>query len=143
MTLYLINTVNGLVPCSDQDYDDKLRLKLGEIYEVKIKVARNYEFHKKYFALMRCAWEYQNEKVVAFFKDFNRWRKYVEVAAGYSDVFFSKKLNQFVDIPRSIAFDKMDNLEFTKLYENVKDVLYQSFFRDLSREEFEKKLESF
>ncbi|GHT56798.1 hypothetical protein AGMMS49982_23820 [Bacteroidia bacterium] len=57
------NTAHGLIPCYDADYDEKKELKIGETFKAKITLARNYEFHKKYFALINCAWEYQNEAV--------------------------------------------------------------------------------
>ena len=67
MELYLLNTTSGLKPCYDEDYEEKKKLKIGETYKAKITLARNLKFHKKFFALINCAWEYQNEKVVEFF----------------------------------------------------------------------------
>jgi hypothetical protein len=58
MKLFLQNTTHGLIPCYDADYDEKKKLKAGKVYKVEIKLARNYDFHKKYFALINCAWEY-------------------------------------------------------------------------------------
>lgn len=45
MKIYLQNTSMGLIPMADSDYDEKKRLKIGEVYEVSIKLARNYHFN--------------------------------------------------------------------------------------------------
>ena len=54
MDIYLLNTASGLKPCMDEDYEQKKKLKIGKVYKAKITLARNYEFHKKYFALINC-----------------------------------------------------------------------------------------
>lgn len=144
MKLKLLNTTAGLKPLYDEDYDEKKKLKLGEIYEVTIKQPRNLAFHRKYFALINLAWEYQPEKVVEHFHHNQElFRKTVEVAAGWCDVMYSINRKEWVEIPKSIAFDKMDNDEFTLLYDRVKDILYAYFLKDVSTEEFEKHLIQF
>lgn len=133
MELYLLNTAGGLRPCYDSDYDEKKKLKLGKIYKAKITLARNYDFLKKYFALINCAWSYQNEKTTAHFKEsVECFRKAVEIAAGHCDTAYSISRKEWIEIPKSIAFDKMDEAEFMDLYERVKDVLFSVFLRDIS-----------
>lgn len=144
MKLKLLNTIAGLKPLYDEDYEEKKKLKLGEVYEVTIKQSRNLAFHRKYFALINLAWEYQSEKVVEHFHhNQDLFRKTVEVAAGWCDVMYSINRKEWVEIPKSIAFDKMDNDEFTLLYDRVKDILYAYFLKDVSTEEFEKHLIQF
>jgi hypothetical protein len=46
-------------------------------------------------------------------------------------------------IPTSIAFDKMDDAEFSNLYERVKDVLFAEFLTNISEKEFTNNLSSF
>ena len=144
MELYLLNTASGLKPCNDEDYEKKLRLRPGRIYKCKVTLARNYEFHKKYFALINCAWAYQPERVVEHFKhSVEQFRKTVEIAAGHCDTVYSISLRSWIDIPRSIAFDKMDEAAFQDLYDRVKDVLFNIFLRNISEEEFMKNLRNF
>ena len=116
MELFLLNTDGGLKPCYDEDYDNKKKLKLGQVYKARITLARNIDFHRKYFALINCAWAYQNEATTSYFKnDVNSFRKTIEVAAGHCDTLFNLRLKEWVDVPKSIAFDKMDELEFRDL----------------------------
>ncbi len=144
MELLLLNTDGGLKPCYDEDYDNKKKLKLGQIYKAKITLARNIDFHRKYFALINCAWAYQNEKTTAYFKnDINSFRKTIEVAAGHCDTLFNLRLKEWVDVPKSIAFDKMDELEFRELYDRVKDIIFSMFIKNISEEEFMNNLINF
>ncbi len=144
MKLNLLNTASGLVPCYDDDYDKKKKLKIGETYTVSIKKARNYQFHKKYFALINCAWGYLNERQTEFFHNNKEvFRKSLEVSAGHCDKIFSFALKEWIDIPKSIAFDKMDEFEFSELYDSVKDVLFITVLRNISEEEFNNNLINF
>ena len=137
MEIYLLNTPSGLKPCYDEDYDKKKKLKLGETYKAKISVARNLNFHRKYFALINCAWAYQNEKVTKHFKNnVECFRKTVEIAAGHCDTVYNLSLKSWVDIPKSIAFDKLKQEEFEDLYERVKDVLFSTFLKGIDEDEF-------
>lgn len=144
MDIFLLNTTSGLKPCYDEDYEEKKKLKIGKIYKAKITPVRNYTFHKKYFALINCAWAYQNEKTVEHFKhNVDCFRKTVEIAAGYCDTVYNISLKSWVDTPKSIAFDKMDEFEFINLYDNVKRVLFTVFLRNISEEEFTRNLINF
>lgn len=137
MELNLLNTAGGLVPCDDNDYEEKRKLKVGQIYKATIKLNRNYRLHRKYFALINCAWAYQNERQTAFFKgSVEIFRKTMEMAAGHCERVYSIEHKEWRDIPKSIAFDKMDEAEFRDLYERVKDVLFATALRGISEEEF-------
>lgn len=144
MELLLYNTPSGLRPCYDEDYDEKKKLKIGETYKAKITLVRNAKFHRKYFALIKLAWEYQNERTVAHFRnDVELFRKTVEIAAGHCEPVFNIELKSWVDIPKSIAFDKMDEAAFSDLYERVKDVIFSTFLHNVDEEEFLNKLSGF
>ena len=137
MKLLVVNTPRGLVPLGDDDYEQKRKLKLGETYSVEVKVVRNVDFHRKYFALIAYAWEFLNEQ------ETENFRKYIEIAAGHCDVIFHPRLQEFVEIPKSIAFAKMDNTAFSDLYGRVKDVIFSIIGDRITQEEFERLLIDF
>ena len=143
MKLLVINTPRGLVPLGDDDYEEKKKLKLGQTYSVEVKVVRNVDFHRKYFALIAYAWEFLDERETGRFKDKENFRKYIEIAAGHCDVIFHPRLQEFVEIPRSISFAKMDNSAFSDLYGRVKDVIFSIIGDRVSQEEFERLLIDF
>lgn len=144
MKINLVNTSSGFKCASDEDYENKRKLKIGEVYEVDIKLKRNYQFHKMYFALINCAWEYQNEKRQAHFKNsVEKFRKSVELAAGHCEIFWDIKNKREIEQVKSISFDKMDNAEFSDLYERVKTVLFEVFLTHVTVEEFQTNLINF
>lgn len=144
MILFCTNTARGLVPNYDEDFDKKKKLKIGQVYQVDVKQARNYELHKKYFALINCAWEYQNERVVEHFKNsIELFRKSVEIAAGHSDTIYSIARKEWIEQPKSISFAKMNEFEFQELYESVRNVLFTIFLKDIREEEFMQNLVNF
>jgi hypothetical protein len=84
------------------------------------------------------------ETQTEFFKnDVNQFRKTIEISAGHYDLVYSIKLKEWVEIPKSISFDKMDEFEFRELYKSVKDVIFTLFLKHISIEEFEKNLSLF
>lgn len=144
MKLLLKNTINGLVPMYDDDYDEKKKLKLFETYTAEIRVTRNVEFHRKYFALLNIGWEYMNEAQVLFFhSNKNGFRKTVQVAAGFYEMYFSISRNEWIEESKSISFDNMDEIEFKDLYNKVKDVIFSLIEGNVSEQEFLKNLSNF
>lgn len=144
MKIHLVNTAKGLfIPESDYDFEQKLHLRIGETYVADIKLSRNSEFHRKYFAMLRKAWEYLPEELQYFYHDVDCFRKYCEMTAGYCDLYFNPKTEQWLEGPRSIAFDKLDQGEFEKLYMGVRNVLDAILTRYISSEDFESNFLSF
>ena len=143
MKLFVVNTLRGLVPMGDDDYEEKKKLKLGQTYSVEVKVARNVDFHRKYFALIAYAWEFITEQEIANFKTKENFRKYLEIAAGHCDVLYHPRLQEFVEIPRSISFGSMDNASFSDLYQRVKDVIFSIIGNRVTQDEFERLLIDF
>lgn len=138
MEIDLKCTAEGfLVVNGDEAYEQKRKLKVGKTYTVTIKEQRNPKFHKKYFALINCAWAFLNERQTAFFKEnVEIFRKTVEMAAGHCEMVYSVERKEWVEVPKSIAYDKIDEVEFRDLYERVKDVLFLVFLKGISEEEF-------
>lgn len=144
MKLKLLNTDGGLKPMYDDDYEEKKKLKRGQVYVASISVFRNVGLHRKYFSLINCAWEYLTEPQQEFYhKNKEYFRKSLEVSAGYCDTIYNHKLGSFVDIPKSVAFDKMDESEFQDLYRDVKYIINNIILTHISEEEFERGLANF
>ena len=140
MKMHLLNTAYGLKPCSDIDYDQKKRLKIGEVYEAEVREVRNYQFLRKYFALIRCAYAFLTPSQQEFIKSPEGLRKTIQIAAGYCEVYYSIKHEEWVEESKSIAFDKMTESEFSELYEAVKLVLFSIFLKDVDEATFMREL---
>lgn len=144
MELNLLNTAQGLKPLYDADYDEKKKLRVGVVYRATIRQPRNIDFHRKYFALINCAWEYQPEAVQAFFKNnVELFRKTLQMSAGYCERIYSIERQEWVDIPTSISFSSMDETTFSELYSKVFDVILQVFLKHITPEEFNNNLINF
>lgn len=144
MDFYCTNTSHGLVPNYADDYEEKRKLKIGEVYKVKVTKARNYQFLRKYFALINCAFSYLDERQTAFFKEnVELFRKTVEIAAGNCELVYSIARKEWIEMPKSISFDKMDDAEFQELYERVKDVIFLTFLKHIDEDEFLNNLSNF
>ena len=144
MKMLLKNTVSGLVPMFDDDYEEKRKLKIGEIYMCEVKKERNINFHRKYFALINCAWAFMNERQTEFFKEnIDGFRKTIEVAAGHYEPVYDLTRGEWLHAPKSIAFSKMDEHAFRDLYERVKDVLFDTALKSVSYDDFMNQLINF
>lgn len=143
MKIQVICTNNGLVPLGDDSYEEKKKLRVGQVYDCEVKVVRNYPFLKKAFALLNAAWSLMNERQQAGWRSRDGFRNYLTVAAGHYDVYFNQRLNAFVEIPRSWSFDKMDEAEFSNLYDRMKDVVFAVLGDRITEEIFNKVLANF
>lgn len=143
LKLHCVRTPMGLQPCSDDDHDRMRSLRQGEVYEVAVKMQRNYKFHCKYFALITLAWEYLPERICSYYVNMTNFRHDVEMCAGCVERVYSYRLGEFVEQHRSISFDKMDEAEFGQFYERVKDVLFATFLKHVDESEFFTKLIDF
>lgn len=116
MVITVRNTINGLVPLYSSDLEEKRKLKIGETYQVEVKRPRNYQFHKKFFALLNIGWE--NTDVEMPFDTYRRW---VTMRAGFYKVYHTPKGELYE--PESIAFSNMDNDTFSEVYERVLSII--------------------
>ena len=144
MKINLVVTSDGFKPCTDDDYEKKKTLKRGSVIECTVKEYRNYKFHKLYFSMINLSWEYLTEQQREFFhENVDAFRKAVEVAAGHYEPVYSVSRQTWLEVPKSIAFDKLDEASFHELYERVKSVIFQTFIPNINKESFEFELRNF
>lgn len=112
MKLLVKKEFGKLIPCFNSDYDNlkECKLKEGEIYEIEIKKKRNYEFHKKYFALINLCYDNQEH-----FELFDDLRDYLTIKCGYYRKIIMPSGYEQIK-PKSISFANMDEIEFNDLY---------------------------
>jgi len=123
MKMFCKNTSSGLVPLYDSDYEEKSKLKIGEVYFCEIKKPRNYEFLKKFFALVRLGTENSPLNMPQ-----EAYRAYVTMKAGYAEVYETERGKMV--LPKSISFSNMDDDEFEKLYFGVLNVIAKDIDTD-------------
>jgi hypothetical protein len=144
MKIRVVNTPTGFVPETDADYELKKKLKRGAVYEAVFREVRNPKFHRLFFALLNTSWEYLTEEQQAFFKNnVDKFRETLLIATGYTETFYDIRRQAWLEKPRSIAFDKMSEADFSDFYERAKDVIFNYFIPDVKRDEFEQQLRFF
>lgn len=125
MRMLVKNTERGLLPCYESDVDERKRLALGEFYWVDIKRARNYEFHKKFFALLKLAFDNLPEGLEARYPNLEAFREDLLLRIGKTRRVLSRQ--GYVDVAASIAFEKMGQDEFEELYRQVWNEITKNF----------------
>ena len=131
MKLWAVKTYDGMMPATDDDYEKWRQLQMGTVYAIDLKDGRNYKFHRLYFSLIRCAWDLLTEEQREFYHgSVEAFRKAIEVLSGYYDLCWSYTRQEWLECPRSIAFDKLGEQEFHTLYERVKDTLYTLLYNN-------------
>lgn len=105
-------SLGGLRPMNSEDEEILKSLPRDWQGEVTLKHPRNYEFHKKYFALIKLGFENQER-----YKNKDHYRKVMQMKAGYYDTIETDKGT--VWLPLSISFGAMEADEFTDLYSKV------------------------
>lgn len=134
MDIFLQNTLHGLIPLYPSDYDEKRKLKIGETYKAVITRPRNYEFHKKFFALINLGFSNTSLEM-----PFDTYRKYLIQKAGFFKAYNTPKGTYFE--AESISFASMSKEIFEDLYSRVVDEVIKDI--GTTTEEIEKQLIEF
>lgn len=133
MKIYCRVTDIGLVPMYDSDYDEKKKLRVGENVLCDISKPRNYEFHKKFFALIRLVLDNLPEHISDTFNIYSEedMLDALKVDLGlYNIVYVGGK--QLVKVG-SISFAKMDNTEFERFYNRSIDIVLNKYMNGTER----------
>ena len=108
---------NSFIAANDSDYDNVLKIKIGETYKYVVTKPRNLNHHRKFFALLNKVYENQER-----FKHFEDLRNELIKEAGYFEEYVTLQ-GELIRKAKSIAFGNMDQFEFDNLYSKIKDVV--------------------
>lgn len=144
MDIYCRVTDYGLVPMYDSDLDMKKRLKFGTTVRCRVTQPRNYEFHKKFFALVRLTYDNLPLSLV------ERWnvRSVDDMLRRFKrDLgYYSSRTNDMGEREieyRSISFAAMDEQEFERFYNDCVNLVLYTYIRGIEREDLEEEIERF
>lgn len=117
---------NTFIGAFDTDNAKIKKLKVGDLLVCDIKKPRNYEFHKKFFALINMIFDNQE-----IYKDLDDLRRDLTIEAGYYDTYINIH-GEEVKKAKSISFYKMEEHNFQEFYTAVVDkiVLHFNFNKD-------------
>lgn len=143
MDIYCRVTDIGLIPMYDSDLDEKHRLRIGDNVLCTIKRPRNYEFHKKYFALLRL--------IVANLPHLIQQQMQIFTEEDLLDCLkidlglFTTRWHGGRQIVKtgSISFAKMDNTEFEKFFSRSVDAILRIYLRGTDRQALIEEVENY
>ena len=143
MKILCVVTDTGLAPKYDSDREEFKKLKRNSEVVVEIKKGRNIEFHKKYFALLKLTYDNFPEWLEDTLNvhSIEGLRTRIKIDLGLYEV--SHYGNQSIIIPKSIAFDKMDETEFEKFYNMSVNHILKNYLKGVSNEQIEEEIWKF
>lgn len=122
----LINTGHGLVPASEDDSTALGMIRLGQEVTATIRIHRSPGNHRRYFAFVRAAFDmqerYHSQEIL---------RKALQVQAGWFDELIMPD-ERVCYMPRSIAWDDLDEPEFKELFGQVVQAYIDLFGQKLT-----------
>lgn len=136
-TLHLIRTASGaFVPATDEDREAAKRFKTGTTVRMELRSMRNGEFHRKFFALVKVAYdlwadtmpaqEYRGQPVLP---DFDRFRRDLTIMAGFFRPVWNARGELRVEA-ESLSWATMTEERFEQLYSKTIDVILQKILPD-------------
>ena len=108
--IYLTRTLSGLAPADEDAKQVMRRWKIGDTLRCSVRKPRSYKFHKLYFALISLVFENQER-----YSNIDHFRRAVQIEAGHVEELIRLD-GEIVLIPKSIAYDALDEMEFAKVF---------------------------
>lgn len=148
-------------PVSDDDFEKFGKMSVGDVFRCEKWKERNYYFLRKYFALMnltlqslpedfsvRKTVEKENGETyehIEHIDTVDKLRWHVMIQAG----FYEQKITlggRMIYQIQSIAFDEIDDVRFSEIYEGCKNAIWRFFLPELDKTQrmiFEEQLLNF
>ena len=119
MEILVVRTINNLLkPAFDEDLEHFKKLPKDGYFEIKYTKRRNVRFHRKFFALLKIAFENQSD-----YRLMEDLRRDLTITSGHYEEVVNKITGEVYKIAKSISFSNMDESEFNQIYNDVKEVV--------------------
>lgn len=134
MEITLIRVLQGFAAADDEAQEALHHFPLGSIGRMDVKLMRNYQFFKKWWALVKMGFDYWAEscsprdyKGIPVLPEFNRFRKDVTIMAGFYQPVWNVNGEMRVEA-ESLSWASMSEERFTKLYDATVQVMLRKVF---------------
>lgn len=136
MDIFCKVTPCGLVPLHDSDLDLKKRLRVGSVVRCKVSNPRNYEHHKKFFALVRLTFDNLPLPLV---EKWNIRNEYDMLRRFKRDLgYFTNTINEYGEHEieyLSISFVAMEQHEFEQFYNQCIDLVLFKYIKGIDKQD--------
>lgn len=140
---YMVKMPGNIWRPGDEPSNEALsKLAIGEVHAFEHKKVRNYQFLKKFFAMLSVgfdAWEPAQAEYrgMPAQKNRERFREDCTIAAGFYEIVADLDGKPHAKA-KSIAFGNMKEAEFEQLYSAVADVLLQRVLTRYTRADLDR-----
>ena len=124
----------GLIPFGPDAVAWLAATKIGQVVESNFTRPRNYEFLKKYFSLLNYAFDQWDIPDNDAAKDFDTFRDDLTILCGYYKI-VTRVDGTTKPVAKSIAFHKMKEEEFERLYSKTIDILLEKILKTHTEDE--------
>lgn len=144
MDIFCKVTAYGLVPLYDSDYDLKKRLRVGSVVKCKVSNPRNYEHHKKFFALVRLTFDNLPSNLAEYFKVHNEedMLRRFKRDLGYFKTSLNERGEKEIEY-QSISFSAMEQHEFERFYNQCIDLVLYKYIKGIDKQDLITEIENF
>lgn len=144
MEIHLVRTSLGLQAYADEDYEQLRKIKVGSVVKANIVRPRNVKFHRKFFSLIRAAWDCLTEQQRINLRSVETFREQLLITSGFSEPLYDLNGQKFLERAKSISFAKMDEPSFNEVYSKVLDTILTIMVADgVSEDEFNNILKNY
>jgi hypothetical protein len=134
MEITLIRVPTGFAPADDEAFEAMKHFPLGSIGRLDVRLMRNYQFFKKWWALVKLGYDHwadcckrQQYKDREILPNFDRFRKDITITAGFYQPVWNIKGEMRIEA-ESIAWSNMTEERFTQLYDATINALLRNVF---------------
>lgn len=144
MEIHLFRTYYGFRPYTDDDYEEMKKIKVGSIVKANIVRPRNVKFHRKFFAIIRAAWDSLTEQQRINLRSIDTFREQLLITSGFSEPLYDINGLKFLERAKSISFAKMDEPAFNEVYSRCLDTILTILMANgVSEDEFNNILQNY
>lgn len=144
MDIFCKVTPYGLVPLYDSDFDMKKRLKVGSTVKCKVSNPRNYEHHKKFFALVRLTFDNLPSNLAEHWNIHNEedMLRRFKRDLGYYTSTLNERGEREIEY-QSISFAAMEQYEFERFYNQCIDLVLYKYIKGIDQQDLITEIENF
>ena len=134
--LLMLKKSGVLWPASDDAAEALRGIKNGSIIKTKVTQPRNTRHHRLFFLLLKKVVENSDE-----YETTEALLIALKIALGHVNTIIGHD-GQVYHVPKSIAFHKMDQIEFNQFYDRCVAVICKYFLPGVSDQELRKEVQS-
>ena len=136
MKLWMIKHKGALYPVDEHVENEVAKIPEHEPRLFESKKVRSPQLHRYYFAFLGNCYHHLPEHIEQQYPNFHAFRKAMQMYAGHYDIFISLKGEEML-IPKSIAYESLDEDQFRELITNIKHILRTHIFDPETLEKLE------